>query len=84
MKIQTYAIYDSKAAVFSQPFFTQNNEVAIRSFSVTANDPQSNVSRFPADFSLHHIGEYDDETGVLTPQKPNNLGLAAQFQTSKE
>jgi len=84
VKLQTYAIFDSKAAVFSQPYYAPNDEVAIRSFCSTAMDPSTNISRFPDDFTLHHIAEYDDELGTITPLKPRNIAIAAQFQTTKE
>lgn len=84
MKLQTYAIYDSKAKVFSHPFYCQNNEVAIRNFVATAEDKTTSICKYPEDFSLHHIGEYDDETAAFVSQTPINLGLAAQFQTTKE
>lgn len=80
MKLQTYAIYDSVAKVFSQPFTAANNAVATRMFSNTASDPSTNIFKNPTDYSLHHIGEYDDEVGVLSSVAQTNLGLAAQYQ----
>ncbi|QXP44311.1 MAG: nonstructural protein [Arizlama microvirus] len=83
MKIQTYAIYDTKARCFSQPFYAPNDEVALRMFQITAGDPGSNLSKFPADFSLHHLAEYDDEIASFTQTQPRPLGLASQFITKE-
>lgn len=83
MKLQTYALYDSKARCFSQPFQAANTEVALRMFASTAADSQTNIHKFPTDFSLFHIGEFDDEIGVLIPLPHTNLGPASQFQTSE-
>lgn len=83
MKLQTYAIFDSKANVFSQPFFAANNAVALRMFGNTADDPATNLHKNPVDYTLHHIGEYDDATGALVSIQPTNLGLASQFIQEK-
>jgi len=80
MILQAFSVYDSKAKAFSPPFFQANNALAIRAFTELANDEgRNNVSRFPEDFSLHHIGEFDDSTGKLSELPPTNLGLASQF-----
>lgn len=84
MMLQAYSVYDSKAKAFSAPFFAQNNDIAKRSFTQLANEKgTNNVSRFPEDFSLHHIGEFDDSTGKLVELPHENLGLAAQFKTQE-
>lgn len=83
MMLQAYSIYDSKAKVFSQPFFTSNHQMALRSFITLIEDGGNNVARFPEDFSLHHIGEFDDATGKLAECTHTNLGLAAQFKTKE-
>lgn len=75
-----YSIYDSKTKAFSTPFFTVNNATALRSFSDLANDNNSQVSIHAEDFSLHLIGSFDEETGVVTPETPTNLGLAAEYK----
>lgn len=62
MKTLMYVIHDSKAAIYNKPFFQLNRDVAIRTATDLANDPQSEVSRNPEDYSLFCIGEYDDET----------------------
>lgn len=81
MKIQIFSIYDSKAKVFSQAFFSPNIAVALRSFSVAVNDRETQLFKHPEDFSVFHIGEFDDDTGLLVPLLPVvSLGLAANFK----
>ena len=81
MMLQIYSIYDSKSKAFSQPFSSANDQVAIRQFTTLASEQGNNVNKFPEDFSLHHIGEFDDSTGMLVALPHENLGLASQFQT---
>ncbi len=57
-----YAIYDSVAAVFNKPFTEHNDESAKRSFTQAAAE-QPHI----LDYSLYHIGEYDDHSGIITP-----------------
>lgn len=81
MKLNAYSIYDSKAKAFSQPFFTANHQIAERSFSALVSEKgTNNVAKFPEDFSLHYIGQFDDETGELVSNQHENLGLASQFK----
>lgn len=78
--LQIFSVYDSKAESFSQPFFCPNAAIAIRSFSEEVSNPQSQLSKYPADFTLFHIGSFNDSTSLLTPLKtPISLGLAIEF-----
>lgn len=80
MKIPIFAVQDSKAGIFLQPFPMQNNAVAIRAFSHEVNKPGSNFSASPSDYTLYHLGEYDDQTGRFeNVVVPENLGTANQY-----
>lgn len=76
--LQCVAIRDIKVA-FNRPFFSPSIPAAIRAFSDEANrvDPNNEMNRHPADFSLHHIGSYDDQTGLLTPLPNTQLLVEA-------
>ncbi|AXH75651.1 MAG: nonstructural protein [Microviridae sp.] len=82
MKHQVLSVYDSKAKAFAQPFFTANREIALRAFAAAVNDRELLVGKFPQDYTLYLLGEFDDELGGINmlPQ-PENLGLAANFKT---
>lgn len=80
MKKYAYAVFDSKAKFFTAPFYCANDMVAKRMFAGAARDAATDISRFPQDYTLFCVGEYDDEKGALTPLSPLcNLGMAAQF-----
>ncbi len=66
-KQQIFAVFDKKAIAYAYPTFLNQKGQAIRSFENAVNDPQTQFNRNPEDFSLWHLGEFDDVTGVITP-----------------
>ena len=67
MQFQIFAIHDSKAQAYFAPFFLPTAAMAVRVFSDMANDVNNNVGKHPEDFTLFHLGEWDDSTAVLEP-----------------
>ncbi|WNK13662.1 MAG: nonstructural protein [Microvirus sp.] len=61
------SIYDVKANMYHFPFAASNREVAKRQFAATVSDPASMLSKFPADFILQVVGEYDDSSASIQP-----------------
>lgn len=81
MKTKIYSIYDSKAEAYNQPIFVQTKGQALRAFTDEANNPDSNICRHAADFTLFEIGEYDQLTGnIQTYDIKTNLGCAIEFK----
>lgn len=81
MKIHIYTVYDSKTGVYGQPNFMINRGAALRAWQEAANDPQSNIGKHPADFSMFEIGVWDDESGIITMHEAKiNLGTALEFR----
>lgn len=78
---QVFAVFDSKARCFAIPFFMKHEDLAVRAFSTACNDPQLDLFRHAEDFSLFHLGTFDDERAVFKSfDHPVNLGLAATFK----
>lgn len=73
MKI--FSIFDEKAEAFLQPFFLATVGQAERALLDAMRDDEHNFSRYPSDFTLFLIGEYDEVTGVITPQKTGLMNL---------
>jgi hypothetical protein len=68
MILKIYAIHDSAANAYLPPFFQHNDGIAIRSFQDNVNSTEeNNLSKHPDQFTLFHIGEYDDSKGIITP-----------------
>ena len=78
---QILSIYDAKAETFSPPVFCVAIGEGVRSFEDEINNPQSPFSRHPEDYTLFHLGTYDEQIGgfSLLPA-PVSLGVALNFK----
>lgn len=91
MKLKAFSIRDTKAEVFNTPFFLKTHGEAERSFKNLLNDQQSMVSKYPEDYDLYYIGDYDQDSGQLgaldTPQHivkaVQLMGTITDLPTSK-
>lgn len=78
--IGVFAVYDNKAQAFMEPFFARNAATAIRAFQDNISRPDSIFAKYPNDFVLYQIGEFNDQDGSLEDRSENtNLGMAIQF-----
>lgn len=67
MFLKAFSIRDTKGEVFNTPFFQKTHGEAERSFKQLINDDQSMPSKYPEDYDLYFVGEYDDSTGTFKP-----------------
>jgi len=78
-----FSVFDSKAQAYGNPFYSPRQDLAIRDFVAAARDASSIISKFPEDFQLVEIGEYDDAVCTFClHDKPIPLGLASQLMES--
>jgi hypothetical protein len=84
MKQQIYSIHDSKAEAFLPPFFLNNKHLAIRAFTDGINDPNTSLYKHPEDYSLFHLGEFDDDTGSIVPITPVNVTIGMAVATPRQ
>ncbi|AXH76264.1 MAG: nonstructural protein [Microviridae sp.] len=76
-----FSVYDSKARAYGNPFTSPRQEMAVRDFTAAVRDTSTQLNKFPEDFTLVEIGEFDDETcSFMLHKNPIPLGLAAQFK----
>lgn len=73
MIIQMYTIRDIKAGAYLNPFFSRSHGEATRMISQAVKDPNSNFSKYPEDFTLLHIGEWDDSSAEMTSYTPSHI-----------
>lgn len=85
MQLKAYSIRDSKAAIFNTPFYSRTHGEAERNFTQLVTDPQTMPGKYPDDYDLYYLGEFDDNTGkgelLDTPQ---HLMKAVQVKRSHE
>lgn len=83
MKNKVFTVYDSKAEAYLPPFLAQTKGQALRSFADLANDKSTNVGKYPEDFTLFELGEYDSIRGEYSMlQAKISLGVASEFVRS--
>lgn len=84
MKSKLFAIYDSKAKLYKRPFFMDTLGECIRGFQDLANDEGSEIGKYPEDFTLFELADYDSETGKVIPHSTKiSHGLAVDFIKNK-
>lgn len=79
MKVQSFSVFDGAANMFLEPFFAPTLEVAIRGFREAVTREGHQFNKFPQDYTLFHVGEFDQERGEYTPLVPHSLGVAITF-----
>lgn len=82
MKSILIAVRDQKSVMFAQPVTAPTRGIALRSWGDQLNDPKNadgEAVKHPEDFSLWYIGEYDDNTGEITPHKPEQMVVASDL-----
>lgn len=85
MLIRMYSIYDKKVNVYQPPLFCHNAGDALRTCHMHFSNPETKVNKYPEDFDVYDIGEYDDQTGQLKPHtNPQFLSTAVDILGIKE
>lgn len=71
MILKMYSIYDIKGQLYAPPYFANNIGSATRMFDGACRDPNTQLAKYPEDFRLFELGEFDDNTGRFTcPDQP--------------
>lgn len=71
------AVRDVKADGFAAPFFVPTLGMAERSFSDEVNRAESPMFAHAEDYSLYHVGFFEDDGGVLVADGPPRLLVTA-------
>jgi len=80
MQLKMFSICDTKAGFYNQPFFQHSRLEAERSFMSLAYDSNSTISKYPEDYDLYYLGEYDNITGKITAlSTPEHIIKAANL-----
>lgn len=84
MKHQIFAVYDSKAQAYLPPFFMQRKQMAVRIFTECANAKDHQFGKWPADYTLFHLGSFDDDNGLIDSFPPVSLGNGLEYQAKAD
>jgi len=74
------SVYDSKVKQYSHLIPSRTVEEAIRGFKAASAKEGSDFNQFAEDYSLWKLGEFDQETGLMTPCQPIMLAQALEFK----
>lgn len=67
--LEIFSSYDEKLQGYNLPFFMPKKAQAIRHFSDGINDPSTQISKHPGDYTLICLGTFDEETGIIEHKK---------------
>lgn len=76
MKLEIFTIYDNKSETYFQPFYMLNQAMALRQFADMSNDENSNIQKHPEDYSLWHIGSWNDQDALFETIEKKHLASA--------
>lgn len=65
-----YAIYDTRAKVYTPKFLSENAETAKRQFQIAVNG-EGLMGHYPEDHTLFLVGKYDYEQGTSEDVLPH-------------
>lgn len=82
MILQVFTVYDVKAESYTKPFFERSTATAVRAFTDAVNEEGSDFQRHAEDYTLFHVGGFDDQKGTFAPLEPRSLGNALTFLES--
>lgn len=83
LKLQAFSVFDAKAETYGTPIFFATKGLATRAFTDQVQKNDSPLSQHPGDFTLFHIGEFDTDSGLLTPlMTPTSLGTGVEYKTT--
>lgn len=84
MKSIMYTIYDSVAKTYGNPFYLMSDAVALRTAAQLARDPESQISKNPADYTLWRIGTFNPSDGYLDTEEWSCIAKFHELPTPEE
>ena len=79
MKLNVYSIFDKVATAYLQPFYMNNDEMAIRAVKPMLFDEEHMFAQNPQDYCLYCLGSFDDSNGHLE-SNITSLGYLTNFK----
>lgn len=81
---KVYSVRDAKGDVYNQPFYQNTHGEAERTLVELVKDQRTFVAKYPEDFDLYYLGDFDDKTGMFMPlSTPLHIVKAMQLVANK-
>lgn len=81
MTVQMYTVFDSAIGAYNAPFTARNDLHAKRILEHETKRAGSDIGKKPTDYTLFHIGEFDEDTGQIRPVMPTQIARAQDLIT---
>ncbi len=65
--MKLFTVHDTKAKLYQNPMFMKTAVEALRAFEQGCKDEKTNLNKYPEDYTLVEIAEFNEENGVITP-----------------
>ena len=69
-----FTLHDRKAELYNQPFYAPTDGAACRMIEDTINaNEKGDLAAHPEDFVLYRVGQFNADTGEVTPEIPKHI-----------
>lgn len=81
MVLKMFSVYDVASELYGTPFFMQSKGEAVRAFTSLVNDGSTMPGKYPEQFKLMQLGEFDNESGEVRQgnEEVVSLGLGSDY-----
>lgn len=70
MIYQVFSILDVRVGCYNPPYFAKSEAEGERMFEASRMDRETMINKFPNDFVLVRLGQYDDLSGMFENHPP--------------
>lgn len=74
-----FVIFDTKVQAYMAPSFMQSEGQMRRAIYQASKDQNTDLSKYPEDFIVYMVGEYDDQTAKVENNPPVTVGSVLQI-----
>jgi len=71
MNVTLYSIFDKKSLIFSPLFPAPTPGAAERAIADQVANPDTQLAKWPEDFALYRIAQFDDQNGAIIADLPD-------------
>jgi len=85
VKVKLFCVLDAKLNLFNTPMAFQSQGLAHRAFQdeVNREDKDNPMHKYPEDFSLYYVGDFDSAIGCFVPPSKGIPELVANGRDVK-
>lgn len=76
---EMFTVFDMVAEQWLEPFYQPTSDAAIRGFKEACNLDSHQFAKFPEDYILYKIGEFNGATGIISAHDPVKIAMATSF-----